>query len=169
MAILSKICLAQTLLMVSLSYVASAEQQMLDPEYNQWLKDEFGAVHQALIPVVTVADIFYSCNVKRNIDKNNYSIKQLVLQMDRDLLAEKLSLCLADNSINSDVAINYGLQGCFQDQLADLPEAERKQKMKLVLRAIASLSKEERLKSLTQCVTDQAINYLPRKSAKSDL
>ena len=139
------------------------QEKMSDPEYNQWLKDQFSESHRALIPVVTVADMFFSCNIDRKIDKNGYTIKQLVLNLDRDLLAEKLSSCLKNDAIDSDHAINYGLQGCFHEQLLKLPKTEREQKMKLVLRAIASLSIEERLKSLTQCVTDQAINYLPKK------
>ena len=139
------------------------QEEMSDAEHNQWLKDKFSENHQALIPVVTVADMFFSCNLERKIDSNAYTIEELVLQLDRDLLAGKLTACLKNDSISSDNAINYGLEGCFHDQLSTLPKVEREQKMKLVLRAIASLSIEERLKSLTQCVTDQAFNYLPKK------
>ena len=137
-----------------------AEQQ--SSVHNQWLKDRFGEEHQKLIPVVAVADIFFACNIDRKTDVNNYKIKNLITDMDRDLLAEKLSKCLKDEPINSDNAINYGLHGCFHDQLLDLPMLERQQKMKLVQQAIASLSKEERIKSFTQCVSEQAINYLSK-------
>jgi hypothetical protein len=62
--------------------------------------------------------------------------------------------------MKSDVALNFGLFGCFQAQLAHLPKAERDQKMILVKQAVSSLSHSERKKSFTQCVTEQSIHYL---------
>jgi hypothetical protein len=68
--------------------------------------------------------------------------------------------CLKGKSVKSDIALNYGLTGCFHEQLAELSAQEKQQKMQLVSKAIAALSREERQKSFTQCVTDQAITYL---------
>lgn len=140
--------------------VAAQEPQLSDEQYQQWLKDKFSNQHEALIPVVAVADMFFACNRARKVDPIGYRVTDLITKMDRDQLAEKLVTCLGDNDLKSDVAINFGLEGCFYEQLADKPAQERKEKMKLVKRAIASLSREERQKSLTQCVTSQAIDYL---------
>lgn len=129
-------------------------------EHQRWLKDQFADKHQALIPVVAVADMFYGCNQSRKSDPVNYQIKDLVLRMERNLLAEKLSICLADDTPKSDAALNFGLYGCFTEQLKALPKDERQAKMDLVEKAIAKLSREQRQKSFTQCVTDQAVNYI---------
>jgi hypothetical protein len=128
--------------------------------HEQWLKDRFSDQHEQLIPIVAVADMFYSCNKVRKTDPIGYQVKELITGMEKDILAEKLSKCLAGDSIKSEVALNFGLFGCFHEQLANLPTEEKQQKLKLVKQAIASLSREERQKSLTQCVTDQAIGYL---------
>jgi len=127
---------------------------------NAWLKQRFSGQHEKLIPVVAVADMFFSCNQERKVDNRNYSLIELITMMDRDVLAEKLSFCLGEDTLQSDVALNFGLLACFQDQLSHLAEPERKQKMKLVKQAISSLSSSERKKSFTQCVTEQAIHYL---------
>ncbi len=140
--------------------VAAQEPQLSDEQYQQWLKDKFSNQHEALIPVVAVADMLFACNRARKVDPIGYRVTDLITKMYRDQLAEKLVTCLGDNDLKSDVAINFGLEGCFYEQLADKPAQERKEKMKLVKRAIASLSREERQKSLTQCVTSQAIDYL---------
>lgn len=129
-------------------------------EHDAWLKQHFSEQHEKLIPVVAVADIFFICNQVRNVDKHDYQLAYLIKTMDKNILAEKLSLCLNTDEIQSDVALNFGLLGCFHQQLAHLPEQERKLKMKLVKQAIASLSQSERKKSFTQCVTEQAIHYL---------
>ncbi len=150
-----------TLFVNNVSYALpfQSEQQI----HEQWLTDNFSEQHQNLIPVVIVADMFFSCNKERKTDAISYQIKDLVTKMDKTQLAEKLTLCMAGESLKSERALNYGLFGCFHEQLADLPKAERTRKMKLVQQAIDSLSLEERKKSLTQCVTDQAINYLQLK------
>ncbi len=137
---------------------ADTEQERL--AHDQWLKDKFSAQHEQLIPIVAVADMFFSCNKVRKTDPIGYQVKELITVMDKDVLAEKLSECLADDTIKSEVALNFGLFGCFHEQLADLPNEEKQQKMKLVKQAISSLSRAERQKSFTQCVTDQAIGYL---------
>jgi hypothetical protein len=129
-------------------------------EHNAWLKNKFSEQHQNLIPVVAVADMLYSCNKKRQIEPVNFKLNDLILNMDKNRLAEKLILCLGDDGMQSEVALNFGLLGCFHEQLAHLPEVERQQKMSLVKKAILSLSFNERQKSFTQCVTQQAIHYL---------
>jgi hypothetical protein len=129
-------------------------------EHNAWLKQKFSAQHQKLIPVIAVADMFYACNIERKVDPTSYQLTDLILTMDRNRLAQKLALCLGDDTIQSEVAINFGLLGCFQEQLAHLPKVERQQKMLLVKNAIHALSSSERKQSLTQCVTEQAIHYL---------
>lgn len=131
-----------------------------DKAHNEWLKKRFSKQHQQLIPIVAVADIFYSCNQARKIDNNDYELSFLINEMDKNTLAEKLGACLGDDTMQSDVALNYGLLGCFHQQLAHLPKTEREQKMQLVKQAIYSLSHEERKQSFTQCVTEQSIHYL---------
>ncbi|WP_440877178.1 hypothetical protein [Thalassotalea sp. PLHSN55] len=142
------------------AWAFSNQNNTADEKNEQWLKERFYEQHQKLIPVVAVADMFYACNLERKVDDNNHPISYLVNKMDKQLLAEQLQKCLAGDDLKSDVAINFGLKGCFHEQLAELPEAERQQKFKLVKQAIGSLSKEQRQQSLTQCVTDQAISYL---------
>ena len=131
-----------------------------DTEHNAWLKQRFSEQHEKLIPVVAVADMFFSCNQVRKVDDHDYKLADLITVMDKSLLAEKLSLCLGEDGMQSNIALNFGLLGCFHEQLAHLPLQERKEKMKLVKQAIASLSFDERKKSFTQCVTQQAIHYL---------
>ena len=129
-------------------------------EHKKWLKDKFSVQHEKLIPIVAVADMFFACNQVRKTDGNDYQVTDLVTKVSRNELAEKLSACLNGEQPNSDTALNFGLIGCFHEQLKELPEEDRKVKQKLVKQAIARLSKAERQKSFTQCVTDQAIGYL---------
>ena len=79
---------------------------------------------------------------------------------DLSLLAEKLSQCLDGQGMKSDVALNFGLYGCFYQQLKSLPTEDKQEKMKIVTQSISSLSREERQKSFSRCVTDQSISYL---------
>jgi len=129
-------------------------------EHNAWLKEQFTEQHQNLIPKVAVADMLYSCNKERKIEPVNYKLNDLILNMDKNRLAEKLIVCLGVDGMQSEIALNFGLLGCFHEQLAHFPEAEKQQKMTLVRKAILSLSRSERKKSFTQCVTQQAISYL---------
>jgi hypothetical protein len=129
-------------------------------EHNAWLKQRFTEQHQKLIPVIAVADIFYACNMKRKVEVIDYQFSDLILIMDKNLLAQKLALCLGDDTIQSEIAVNFGLTGCFYEQLAYLPTDEHKQNMLLVKKGIKSLSIRERKKSFTLCVTEQAIHYL---------
>lgn len=145
-----------------LTSYASASTQNSDNSLDRdaWLKMRFSKQHEELIPVVAVADMFFSCNRARKTDEQNYQLKDLVQKMDKGVLAEKLADCLGEDNMQSEAALNFGLLGCFHDQLAHLPEQEKKQKMKLVKQAIASLSRSERQRSFTQCVTEQSIHYL---------
>ncbi len=140
------------------SSAPSANQS--NKEHNDWLRKRFSEQHQKLIPVVAVADIFYSCNKARQVDDTDYKLSYLITEMDKNVLAEKLDTCLGADTMQSDIALNFGLFGCFEQQLAHLPVAEQKAKMQLVKKAVASLSHEERKKSFTQCVTEQSIYYL---------
>lgn len=140
--------------------VLGSEVDKQQQAHNNWLKEQFSAQHQQLIPVVAVADMFYGCNKERKVDPIQYHISELVLKMDRSTLADKLSTCLAGDTLQSDIALNFGLYGCFNEQFSEMKPTEKKQKMKLVRQAINSLSREERKKSLTKCVTSQAIRYL---------
>lgn len=145
-----------------LTSYASASTQNSDNTLDRdaWLKMRFSKQHEELIPVVAVADMFFSCNRARKTDEQNYQLKDLVQKMDKGELAEKLADCLGEDNMQSEAALNFGLLGCFHDQLAHLPDQEKKQKMKLVKQAIASLSRSERQRSFTQCVTEQSIHYL---------
>jgi hypothetical protein len=129
-------------------------------EHNEWLKAKFSEQHNKLTPRVAVADMLYACNEERQIEQLSYKVNNLILKMDKNRLAEKLITCLKEDSMQSDVALNFGLVGCFHEQLAHLPDAERKQKTALVKTTILSLSRNERKKSFTQCVSAQAMHYL---------
>ena len=128
--------------------------------HDEWLKARFSKQHQALIPVVAVADMYLVCNQTRKVDDKDYTLNFLINEMDRNTLAEKLSNCLGEDNVKSNAALNFGLLACFQSQLSHLPNTEKAQKMTLVKQAIASLSLKEREKSFTQCVTEQSVHYL---------
>lgn len=147
------------LVLTQQSYAQSAADTFTE-EHKRWLKEEFAEKHQAIIPKVAVADMFYGCNVVRKTDPVPYQVSQIITKMDKDLLAKKLAGCLGDETPQSDSALNFGLVGCFSDQLAKLPKQERAEKMELVERAIARLSRDDRRRSFTKCVTEQAIKYI---------
>ena len=146
-------------LLTSVCFAQSAPSEM-DQKHKDWLMKEFAPKHQALIPKVAVADMFYGCNLVRKVDPVPYQLPQIIKQMDKGLLAEKLSTCLDGASAQSDTALNFGLVGCFSDQLSELSPADRQEKMALVENAIKRLSREQRQKSFTKCVTEQAIKYI---------
>ncbi len=154
------LCLSCMILPLFSQAFISTSTQESTAERDAWLKQRFSEQHQRLIPVVAVADMFFSCNQQRKIDVADYQLKELIVEMDKGELAEKLAQCLADDTMQSDVALNFGLLGCFHDQLSHLPKTQQQQKMRLVKQAIAALSQSERKKSFTQCVTEQAIHYL---------
>jgi len=134
-----------------------AQEQL---EHDKWLKLRFSEQHKKLIPIVAVADIFFACDKAKNNGTENYKVMELVENMDPSLLADKLSTCLAGVSMQSDIALNYGLNGCFYEQLKHLSHDKKQEKMKIVTASITALSREDRQKSFTKCVTDQAISYL---------
>ena len=152
------------LLQVNILFVQAQQRDVIESDsttkHDVWLKKKFSEQHQKLIPIVVVADMLYSCNIERKIEPVLYKLNDLILNMDKNRLAEKLIVCLGDDTMQSEIALNFGLLGCFHDQLAHLPDSERQQKEVLVEKAILSLSRSERKKSLTQCVTEQAIHYL---------
>ncbi|MBA6251573.1 hypothetical protein [Colwellia sp. MB3u-55] len=139
---------------------ASADKTPEQLEHDKWLKLRFSAQHERLIPVVAVADMFFACDQAKNSGNANYQVKELVEDMDRNLLAEKLTACLAGATTKSDIALNYGLHGCFSEQLSSLPAQQKLDQMAVVTASISTLSREERQKSFTRCVTDQSISYL---------
>lgn len=154
-----RIVFVLNVLTLNFSSYALAEQEMTE-QHKAWLKNEFAAKHQAIIPKVAVADMFYGCNLVRKIDPVPYQIPQLIKQMDKGLLAEKLNTCLNDETPQSENALNYGLVGCFTDQFSELPAKEQAEKLALVQGAIRRLSREQRQRSFTKCVTEQAIKYI---------
>lgn len=138
---------------------AYAQSDMSD-EHKAWLLKEFAPKHQAIIPKVAVADMFFACNLKRKVDPVPYQLAQIIKQMNKGLLAEKLELCLQGETPQSDTALNFGLLGCFHDQFAALNDTDRKKRMALVENAISRLPREQRQQSFTKCVTEQAIKYI---------
>ncbi|WP_448213566.1 hypothetical protein [Colwellia sp. MEBiC06753] len=140
--------------------VKSIRESSASTEQNQLLQQQYLAKHQEILPKVAVADMFYGCNSTRKSDPIPYQIAQLIEKMDKAQLAEKLNSCLQGETPQSESALNFGLVGCFTDQLSSLPAAEREQKMTLVHGAIERLSREQRQKSFTRCVAKQAIKYV---------
>ena len=139
------------------SFVNASEQTANNAEGG---KTKFFETHSELLPVVTVADMFFGCNLERKIDNKPYLIKELVTVMSREELSQKLITCLGTDGIKSSKAMDFGLVGCFHDQLLHLPIAEQKSKMALVLKAIQHLSLEEKQQSLTRCINEQTIHYI---------
>ena len=156
---LSLVTQVNSVILLCLMAFNSSAQEM-DKEHQQWLKDQFSEQHEKLIPVVAVADMYFACNQVRHVDPISYSLTDLVTKQDKNQLADKLIVCLGEDEVKSDKALNFGLIGCFHQQLSGLPEQERIAKMKLVKKAILSLSREQRQQSFTRCVNAQAINYL---------
>jgi hypothetical protein len=135
------------------------KKEMSDAEYQVLLKARYQQ-HQNLIPKVSVANMFYACNKIRKSDPIGYRLKDLILKMNKNQLAMKLSECLGDDEIKSNTALNFGLVGCFTDQFSDLSPEEKKLKMALVSTAIKNLTREERVQSFAKCVEDQSLSYL---------
>ncbi|NQZ23904.1 MAG: hypothetical protein HRT53_17865 [Colwellia sp.] len=150
-----------TCLLLSVPITATVHEKTAEQlEHDKWLKLRFSEQHKKLIPIVAVADIFFACDKAKNSGTANYKVIELVENMDRNLLADKLSTCLAGESMQSDIALNYGLYGCFYEQLDHLSKGKKLEKMRVVTVSISSLSREDRQKSFSRCVTDQSISYL---------
>jgi len=139
---------------------ASQDKTSEELEHDKWLKLRFSEQHKNLIPIVAVADMFFACDKAKNSGNVNYQVAELVENMDRNLLAEKLSQCLDGEGMKSDAALNFGLYGCFYQQLKHLSKEDKIEKMRIVIQSISSLSREERQKSFSRCVTDQTVSYL---------
>ena len=146
--------------MSALANDGTANKEMNQSQYNAWLKDKFHQQHQNIMPKVAVADMFYACNKVRKSDPIGYRLKDLIVKMPKNQLALKLSECLAGDTMKSDIALNFGLEGCFTDQFTELPHDEKKLKMALVTTAIHNLTRKEREQSFAKCVNQQSINYL---------
>jgi len=124
------------------------------------LKKRFGEQHNAIMPVVAVADMFFACNRQRHSDDYDYQIADLVNKMDKNKLAEKLRTCLGGESLKSDVAINFGLIGCFHSQMDKLNQKQYEEKMGKLELLLLKLPRAERQKTFTKCVSEQALYFL---------
>ena len=124
------------------------------------LQQKFIKKHQALVPVVAVADMFFACNRQRHTDSYDYQITDLVNKMDKNQLAEKLSDCLAGESLKSDIALNFGLIGCFHAQMASLNQKKYDEKMGKLELLLVKLPREQRQKTFTKCVSEQALYFI---------
>jgi hypothetical protein len=127
---------------------------------NNSLQQRFIKKHQAIVPVVAVADMFFACNRQRHTDSYDYQIADLVNKMDKNQLAEKLSDCLAGESLKSDIALNFGLIGCFHAQMASLNQKKYDEKMGQLELLLVKLPREQRQKTFTKCVSEQALYFV---------
>lgn len=155
-------CLLALMLTLGSTVAVSGEQSNDDEQQaaDAQLRARFSEQHQKLVPIVAVADMFFGCNRERHSDPYDHQIADLINEMDKDLLAQKLIHCLAGDTLQSDVAVNFGLLGCFHAQMNELTPVQYQEKMAQMKHLLTVLSREERQKSLTQCVTDQAIYFL---------
>lgn len=119
---------------------------------------EFSKRHQELMPKVAVADMFYGCHIANNAAE--FKLSALINDMDRTLLADKLTACLGEDSIASDKALNFGITACFIDQIGHLPKDEQSQRLAQVKAVLPDLPRGERQKSFTQCVNNQTLKYM---------
>ncbi len=147
------------MLVYMISTVSLASTQIASND-EQALKNRFAQQHQAMIPIVAVADMFFACNRQRHSENYDYQIDELVTKMDKGELAQKLDNCLAGKSLKSDVALNFGLIGCFHSQMTKLDQKSYDEKMGQLELLLVQLPREERQKTFTKCVTEQAIYYL---------
>lgn len=129
-------------------------------DHQVWLKERFSEQHNELIPKVAVADMLFACNKANDQTYGKESLNTLITEVDKTQLAEKLSSCLDEAPVNSEQAINYGLLGCFEDQLKTLSDNDKREKMALVKQSLAKLPLDEKKQSFIQCVTEQSISYL---------
>lgn len=143
---------------VLFSSLSVSAQDATNEHFNQYKQK-----HSELVPVVAVADMYYGCSVMRLNKTPDYSVNHMVTMLDRDLLADNLSRCLNEDSLKSEVAINFGLYGCFFNQMSHLSDKERESYMDKVNGLLGTLSKEQKQKSFTQCVSDQTVNYIDIK------
>ncbi len=143
------------------SYAQTSTTANLNNSANDQNPDEmvkqFSLLHQQLMPKVAVADMYYGCELTQS---KQYSFRQLIIEMDKTELAEKLVACLGEETLASDRALNLGILACFIDQTNHLPEQEQQQHLEQVKNALYNLPRAERQKSFTQCVNNQTLKYL---------
>lgn len=149
------LCLFFTSLIFSNLLFAASQTKPVNPDE---MVKQFSEMHQQLMPIVAVADMFYGCHL--NKPQQQYSLFFLINDMDRDLLATKLSECLGEENLASDNALNYGIKACFSDQMSHLPENEQQKNIEQVETVLTQLPRAERQKSFTQCVNNQTLKYL---------
>lgn len=149
-----------SLVLVYMISTGSLASTQIESNNDQALKNRFAQQHQAMIPIVAVADMFFACNRQRHSENYDYQIDELVTKMDKGELAQKLDNCLAGESLKSDVALNFGLIGCFHSQMTKLDQKSYDEKMGQLELLLVQLPREERQKTFTKCVTEQAIYYL---------
>ncbi|TLU65274.1 hypothetical protein FE810_08240 [Thalassotalea litorea] len=148
-------------LFISSAFTFSAFAAENTSTNEQDLVNNFAEIHQNLMAKVAVADMYFGCQLaNQDTPQTSDSIETLILRTDKDTLGQQLIDCLGEDSIGSDKALNYGITGCFSDQTKHLAKQEQQQKMTQVAQAIESLDKTERQKSFTQCVNNQALQYL---------
>ncbi|MEW6999693.1 hypothetical protein AADZ86_18530 [Colwelliaceae bacterium BS250] len=143
-----------SILFLTSTYAQTATDPAKNPD--EMIK-QFSLLHRDLMPKVAVADMFYGCNLSQ---EKQFSFKELIIDMDKDQLASKLIVCLGEDNLASDVALNFGIKACFIDQLSHLEETEQQKSLNQVNNALAKLSRAERQKSFTQCVNNQTLKYL---------
>jgi hypothetical protein len=152
-----------SVLMASQMAFASEQSQSVanaQSSNEQTVHQRFREQHEKLIPIVAVADMFFACNRATKSDDYDHQIDDLVLKMNKNELADKLVSCLNGASLKSDIALNYGLVGCFHAQMKSLDQQQYNEKMAQLDQLLASLPREERQQTFTKCVTDQAIYYI---------
>ncbi|WNC72673.1 hypothetical protein RGQ13_01460 [Thalassotalea psychrophila] len=144
-----------TTLIFSNLLVAASQTKPANPDE---MVKQFSEMHQQLMPIVAVADMFYGCHL--NKPQEQYALNFLINDMDRNLLATKLSECLGEENLASDNALNFGIKACFSDQMSHLTESEQQKNIEQVEAVLAKLPRAERQKSFTQCVNNQTLKYL---------
>ncbi|QDP02742.1 hypothetical protein [Thalassotalea sp. PS06] len=148
-----------SLVFISAPFLVAAEE--VNPKSQEELVKNFAEIHQNLMAKVAVADMYYGCHLaKHGDDKGLDDIETLILKTDKDTLGQKLINCLGDDKIGSEKALNFGITGCFTDQTKHMDVKVQSEKMAQVAKAIDALGKEEKQKSFTQCVNNQALIYL---------
>ena len=143
-----------SVLFLTNTYAQTASTPTQNPD--EMIK-QFSLLHEQLMPKVAVADMFYGCNLSQ---EEQFNFKELIIDMDKDLLASKLIACLGEDNIASDAALNFGIKACFIDQLSNLEKSDQQKQLSQVNDAIAELPRAERQKSFTQCVNNQTLKYL---------
>lgn len=116
--------------------------------------------HQALLPVVSVANVYVGCQQAKPNEFTQYTHKKLLNEMTQEQLGSLTLTCLDGLALKSETAIGYGIVGCFSSQFKHLANAEQNEKMAQVKALLDSLSLEQKKQSLTQCVNDQTLQLL---------